>query len=232
MDKKSGISREFEEYQKTIERRERLGYEFKFEMSGIDAFEGETYEGIQHYEAYEELDPFERALTFLKESIKGPGGLKDKAKRSLNYWKNRTKGLWRQEGSKLIIEDDGSSEAEELKKAYEKYRYWTNAQKHPGRFIAEQQTSTKKELTNLTQGFDNLNRILASKGFGLNEQETELYDRIMDTIEDKSEDGIKAKAAYDAYMALPGIGRSNIWTAFQLINKFVENDDKDVLFDS
>lgn len=228
MDKKSGISREFEEYQKTIERRKRLGYEFKFEMSEINAFEGETYKGIQHYKSYEELDSFERALTFLKESIKGPGGLKDKAKRSLNYWKNKTKGLWRQEGSKLIIEDDGSSEAEKLKKAYEEYRYWTNAQKHPGRFIAEQQTSTKKELTNLTQGFDNLDRILASKGFGLNEQETELYDRIMDTIENDDD----AKAAYNAYMALPGVGRTNIWTAFQLINKFIENDDKDVLFDS
>lgn len=228
MDKKSGISREFEEYRKTIERRKRLGYEFKFEMSGIDAFEGETYEGIQHYEAYEELDSFERALTFLKDSIKGTGGLKDKAKRSLNYWKNKTKGLWRQEGSKLIIEDDGSSKVEELKKAYEKYRYWANAQKHPGRFIAEQQTSTKKELTNLTQGFDNLNRILASKGFGLNEQETKLYDKIMDTIENDAD----AKAAYDAYTALPGIGRTNIWTSFQLINKFIENDDKDVLFDS
>ena len=107
-----------------------------------------------------------------------------------------------------------------------------NAQKHPGRFIAEQQTSTKKELANITQGFDNINRILASKGFGLNEQETELYKKIMDTIEDKSEDGLKAKAAYDEYMALPEIGRTNIWTAFQLINKFIENDDKDVLFDS
>lgn len=228
MDKKSGISREFEEYQKTIERRKRLGYEFKFEMSSINAFEGENYEGIQHYEAYEELDSFERALTFLKENIKGPGGLKDKAKRSLNYWKNKTKGLWRQEGSKLIIEDDGSSEVEKLKKAYEEYRYWVNAQKHPGRFIAEQQTSTKKELANITQGFDNLDRILASKGFGLNEQEAELYGRIMDTIENDAD----AKAAYDAYMALPGVGRTNIWTAFQLINRFIENDDKDVLFDS
>lgn len=228
MDKKSGISREFEEYRKTIERRKRLGYEFKFEMSGIDAFEGETYEGIQHYEAYEELDSFERTLTFLKESIKGPGGLKDKAKRSLNYWKNKTKGLWRQEGSKLIIEDDGSSKSEKLKEAYEEYRYWVNAQKHPGRFIAEQQTSTKKELTNLTQGFDNLDRILASRGFGLNEQETELYDGIMETIENDDD----ARAAYDAYTALHEIGRTNIWTAFQLINKFIENDDKDVLFDS
>ena len=228
MDKKSGISREFEEYQKTIERRKRLGYEFKFEMSGINAFEGETYEGIQHYEAYEELDSFERALTFLKESIKGPGGLKDKAKRSLNYWKNKTKGLWRQEGSKLIIEDDGSSEAEELKEAYKEYRYWVNAQKHPGRFIAEQQTSTKKELANLTQGFDKLDRILASHGFGLNEQETEFYDKIMRTIEDDDD----ARSAYDAYMALHGVGRTNIWTAFQLINRFIENDDKDELFDS
>ena len=228
MDKKSGASREFEEYQKTIERRERLGYEFKFEMSGINAFEGETYKEIQHYESYEELDSFERALTFLKENIKGPGGLKDKAKRSLNYWKNKTKGLWRQEGSKLIIEDDGSSEAEELKKAYEKYRYWVNAQKHPGRFIAEQQTSTKKELANLTQGFDKLDRILASHGFGLNEQETEFYDKIMRTIEDDDD----ARAAYDAYMALHGVGRTNIWTAFQLINRFIENDDKDELFDS
>ena len=228
MDKKSGISREFEEYQKTIERRERLGYEFKFEMTGINAFEGDTYEGIQHYEIYKNLDSFEQVLTFLKESIKGPGGLKDKAKRSLNYWKNRTKGLWRQEGSKLIIEDDGSSEAEELKKAYEEYRYWVNAQKHPGRFIAEQQTSTKKELANLTQGFDNLDRILASHGFGLNEQETEFYDKIMRTIEDDDD----AKAAYNAYMALNGVGRTNIWTAFQLINRFIENDDKDVLFDS
>lgn len=228
MDKKSGISREFEEYQKTIERRKRLGYEFKFEMSGINAFEGETYEGIQHYEAYEELDSFERALTFLKESIKGPGGLKDKAKRSLNYWKNKTKGLWRQEGSKLIIEDDGSSKAEELKEAYKEYRYWVNAQKHPGRFIAEQQTSTKKELANLTQGFDKLDRILASHGFGLNEQETEFYDKIIRTIEDDDD----AKAAYNAYMALHGVGRTNIWTAFQLINRFIENDDKDELFDS
>lgn len=228
MDKKSGVSREFEEYQKTIERRKRLGYEFKFEMSGINAFEGETYEGIQHYESYEELDSFERALTFLKESIKGPGGLKDKAKRSLNYWKNKTKGLWRQEGSKLIIEDDGSSKAEELKKAYEEYRYWVNAQKHPGRFIAEQQTSTKKELANLTQGFDKLDRILASHGFGLNEQETEFYDKIMRTIEDDDD----AKSAYNAYMALHGVGRTNIWTAFQLINRFIENDDKDELFDS
>lgn len=228
MDKKSGISREFEEYRKTIERRERLGYEFKFEMSEINALAGETYEGIQHYETYKNLDSFEQVLTFLKESIKGPGGLKDKAKRSLNYWKNKTKGLWRQEGSKLIIEDDGSSEVEELKKAYEKYRYWTNAQKHPGRFIAEQQTSTKKELANLTQGFDNLDRILASHGFGLNEQETEFYDKIMRTIEDDDD----AKAAYNAYMALNGVGRTNIWTAFQLINKFIENDDKDVLFDS
>ena len=228
MDKKSGVSREFEEYQKTIERRKRLGYEFKFEMSGINAFEGETYEGIQHYEAYEELDSFERALTFLKESIKGPGGLKDKAKRSLNYWKNKTKDLWRQEGSKLIVEDDGSSEAEELKKAYEEYRYWVNAQKHPGRFIAEQQTSTKKELANLTQGFDKLDRILASHGFGLNEQETEFYDKIMRTIEDDDD----AKAAYNAYMALHEVGRTNIWTAFQLINRFIENDDKDELFDS
>ena len=228
MDKKSGISREFEEYQKTIERRKRLGYEFKFEMSGINAFEGDTYEGIQHYEAYEELDSFERALTFLKESIKGPGGLKDKAKRSLNYWKNKTKGLWRQEGSKLSIEDDGSSEAEDLKKAYEEYRYWVNAQKHPGRFIAEQQTSTKKELAILTQGFDKLDRILASHGFGLNEQETEFYDKIMRTIEDDDD----AKSAYNAYMALHGVGRTNIWTAFQLINRFIENDDKDELFDS
>lgn len=228
MDKKSGVSREFEEYQKTIERRKRLGYEFKFEMSGINAFEGETYEGIQHYESYEELDSFERALTFLKESIKGPGGLKDKAKRSLNYWKNKTKGLWRQEGSKLIIEDDGSSKAEELKKAYEEYRYWVNAQKHPGRFIAEQQTSTKKELANLTQGFDKLDRILASHGFGLNEQETEFYDKIMRTIEDDDD----AKSAYNAYMVLNEIGRTNIWTAFQLINRFIENDDKDELFDS
>ena len=228
MDKKSGISREFEEYQKTIERRKRLGYEFKFEMSGINAFESETYEGIQHYEAYEELDSFERALTFLKESIKGPGGLKDKAKRSLNYWKNKTKGLWRQEGSKLIIEDDGSSEVEKLKEAYKEYRYWVNAQKHPGRFIAEQQTSTKKELANLTQGFDKLDRILASHGFGLNEQETEFYDKIMRTIEDDDD----AKAAYNAYMALHGVGRTNIWTAFQLINGFIENDDKDELFDS
>lgn len=228
MNKKSGISREFEEYQKTIERRKRLGYEFKFEMSGIQSFEGKTYEGIQHYETYEDLDSFERTLEYLKESIKGPGGLKDKAKRSLNYWKSRTKGLWRQEGSKLIIEDDGSLEAEELKEAYEKYRYWANAQKHPGRFIAEQQTSTKKELANLTQGFDNLDRILASQGFGLNEQETEFYDRIKSTIENDTE----AKAAYDAYMALHGIGRSNIWTAFQLINKFIEDDDKDELFDS
>lgn len=228
MDKKSGISREFEEYQKTIERRERLGYEFKFEMSSINAFEGEKYEGIKHYEIYKNLDSFEQVLTFLKESIKGPGGLKDKAKRSLNYWKNKTKGLWRQEGSKLIIEDDGSSEIEKLKKAYEEYRYWVNAQKHPGRFIAEQQTSTKKELTNLTQGFDNLDRILASHGFGLNEQETEFYDRIMDTIENDP----KAKAAYDAYAALHGIGRTNIWTAFQLINRFIKNDDKDELFDS
>ena len=228
MDKKSGISREFEEYQKTIERRKRLGYEFKFEMSGINAFEGETYEGIQHYESYEELDSFERALTFLKESIKGPGGLKDKAKRSLNYWKNKTKGLWRQEGSKLIIEDDGSSEAEELKKAYKEYRYWVNAQKHPGRFIAEQQTSTKKELANLTQGFDKLDRILASKGFGLNEQEAEFYKKIMDTIENDDD----AKSAYNNYMVLSEIGRTNIWTAFQLINRFIENDDKDELFDS
>ena len=228
MDKKSGISREFEEYQKTIERRKRLGYEFKFEMSGINAFEGETYEGIQHYEAYEELDSFERALTFLKESIKGPGGLKDKAKRSLNYWKNKTKGLWRQEGSKLIIEDDGSSKAEELKEAYKEYRYWVNAQKHPGRFIAEQQTSTKKELANLTQGFDKLDRILASHGFGLNEQETEFYDKIIRTIEDDDD----AKAAYNAYMALHGVGSTHIWTAFQLINRFIENDDKDELFDS
>lgn len=228
MDKKSGISREFEEYQKTIKRRKRLKYEFKFEMSGINSFEGETYEGIQHYEAYKELDSFERALTFLKDSIKGPGGLKDKAKRSLDYWKNKTKGLWRQEGSKLIIEDDGSDKVEKLKKAYEEYRYWTNAQKHPGRFIAEQQTSTKKELANLTQGFDNLNRILASQGLGLNEQETELYNKIMKTTKKDR----KAKAAYDKYMALPGIGRTNIWTAFQLINRFIENDDKDVLFDS
>ena len=228
MDKKSGVSREFEEYQKTIERRKRLEYEFKFEMSGINAFEGETYEGIQHYESYKDLDSFERALTFLKESIKGPGGLKDKAKRSLNYWKNKTKGLWRQEGSKLIIEDDGSSEAEELKKAYEEYRYWVNAQKHPGRFIAEQQTSTKKEIANLTQGFDKLDRILASKGFGLNEQEAEFYKKIMDTIENDDD----AKSAYNAYMVLNEIGRTNIWTAFQLINRFIENDDKDVLFDS
>lgn len=228
MDKKSGISREFEEYQKTIERRERLKYEFKFDMSDINAFKGEKYKGIKHYEAYKDLDSFERALTFLKESIKGPGGLKDKAKRSLNYWKNKTKGLWRQEGSKLIIEDDGSSEAEKLKKAYEEYRYWANAQKHPGRFIAEQQTSTKKELANLTQGFDKLDRILASQGFGLNEQEAELYDKIKYTIENEAD----AKAAYDAYMALPGIGRTNIWRAFQLINRFIENDDKDVLFDS
>lgn len=228
MDKKSGISREFEEYQKTIERRERLGYEFKFEMKGIRARSGETYEGIQHYETYKNLDSFEQVLTFLKESIKGPGGLKDKAKRNLNYWKDKTKGLWRQEGSKLIIEDDGSSEAEKLKKAYEEYRYWVNAQKHPGRFIAEQQTSTKKELANLTQGFDNLDRILASKGFGLNEQETEFYDKIMSTIEDDP----KAKSAYNAYMALHGISRTNIWTAFQLINRFIENDDKDELFDS
>lgn len=228
MDKKSGISREFEEYQKTIERRERLGYEFKFEMKGIRARSGETYEGIQHYETYKNLDSFEQVLTFLKESIKGPGGLKDKAKRNLNYWKNKTKGLWRQEGSKLIIEDDGSSEAEELKKAYEKYRYWANAQKHPGRFIAEQQTSTKKELADLTQGFDNLDRILASKGFGLNEQEAEFYDKIMSTIEDDP----KAKSAYNAYMALHGISRTNIWTAFQLINRFIKNDDKDELFDS
>lgn len=228
MDKKSGISREFEEYQKTIERRERLGYEFKFEMSDINAFEGETYKGIKHYEIYKNLDSFEQVLTFLKESIKGPGGLKDKAKRSLNYWKNKTKGLWRQEGSKLIIEDDGSSEAEKLKKAYEEYRYWTNAQKHPGRFIAEQQTSTKKELANLTQGFDKLDRILASQGFGLNEQETEFYDKIMRTIEDDDD----ARAAYNAYKALHGVGRTNIWTAFQLINRFIENDDKDVLFDS
>ena len=228
MDKKSGISREFEEYQKTIERRERLDYEFKFEMRGIRARAGETYEGIQHYEAYKDLDSFERALTFLKESIKGPGGLKDKAKRNLNYWKNKTQGLWRQEGSKLIIEDDGSSEAEELKEAYKEYRYWVNAQKHPGRFIAEQQTSTKKELANLTQGFDKLDRILASHGFGLNEQETEFYDKIMRTIEDDDD----ARSAYDAYMALHGVGRTNIWTAFQLINRFIENDDKDELFDS
>ena len=228
MDKKSGISREFEEYQKTIERRKRLGYEFKFEMGGINAFEGETYEGIQHYEAYEELDSCERALTFIKESIKGPGGLKDKAKRSLNYWQNKTKGLWRQEGSKLIIEDDGSSKAEELKEAYKEYRYWVNAQKHPGRVIAEQQTSTKKELAKRTQGFDKLDRILASHGFGLNEQETEFYDKIIRTIEDDDD----AKAAYNAYMALHGVGRTNIWTAFQLINRFIENDDKDELFDS
>ena len=228
MDKKSGISREFEEYRKTIERRKRLKYEFKFEMSEINAFAGDTYEGIQHYEIYKNLDSFEQVLTFLKESIKGPGGLKDKAKRSLDYWKNKTKGLWRQEGSKLIIEDDGSSEAEKLKKAYEEYRYWVNAQKHPGRFIAEQQTSTKKELANLTQGFDNLDRILASKGLGLNEQETKLYNKIMKTTKKDR----KAKAAYDKYMALPGISRTNIWMAFQLINRFIENDDKDVLFDS
>ena len=228
MDKKSGISREFEEYQKTIERRKRLEYEFKFEMSGIRASKGETYEGIKHYKAYEDLDSFERALTFLKESIKGPGGLKDKAKRSLNYWKNKTKGLWRQEGSKLIIEDDGSSEAEKLKKAYEEYRYWVNAQKHPGRFIAEQQTSTKKELANITQGFDKLDRILASKGFGLNEQETEFYKKIMDTIENDDD----ARSAFNNYMVLSEIGRTNIWTAFQLINRFIENDDKDELFDS
>lgn len=228
MDKKSGISREFEEYQKTIERRKRLGYEFKFEMSDINAFAGDTYEGIKHYEIYKNLDSFEQVLTFLKESIKGPGGLKDKAKRSLNYWKNKTKGLWRQEGSKLIIEDDGSSEAEKLKKAYEEYRYWVNAQKHPGRFIAEQQTSTKKEIANITQGFDNLDRILSSRGFGLNEQETEFYKKIMDTIEDDP----KAKSAYNEYMVLSEIGRTNIWTAFQLINKFIENDDKDLLFDS
>ena len=228
MDKKSGISREFEEYRKTIERRKRLDYEFKFEMSGINAFEGETYKGIQHYEAYKDLDSFERALTFLKENIKGPGGLKDKAKRSLNYWKNKTKGLWRQEGSKLIIEDDGSSEAEELKKAYKEYRYWVNAQKHPGRFIAEQQTSTKKELANITQGFDKLDRILASKGFGLNEQEAEFYKKIMDTIENDAD----AKSAYNNYMVLSEIGRTNIWTAFQLINRFIGNDDKDELFDS
>ena len=228
MDKKSGISREFEEYRKTIERRERLGYEFKFEMSEINAFAGDTYKGIQHYEIYKNLDSFEQVLTFLKESIKGPGGLKDKAKRSLNYWKNKTKGLWRQEGSKLIIEDDGSSEAEKLKKAYEEYRYWVNAQKHPGRFIAEQQTSTKKELANITQGFDNLDRILDSRGFGLNEQEAEFYKKIMDTIEDDP----KAKSAYNEYMVLTEIGRTNIWTAFQLINRFIENDDKDVLFDS
>ena len=103
-----------------------------------------------------------------------------------------------------------------------------NAQKHPGRFIAEQQTSTKKEIANLTQGFDKLDRILASHGFGLNEQETEFYDKIMRTIEDDDD----AKEAYNAYMALHGVGRTNIWTAFQLINRFIENDDKDELFDS